>query len=154
MPQLNGADGDDLGANDELIAFKDEGEQEEEKRSRSAGRDLDDVKSSLVNESETNSSSDSEVRSGTGGQQKIVSLRRRQQQDGGLFQPSPYMGYPFFMIPDLGNLCSPYLANGALATGARTVRRHGHDHAHGTGEHTMWLCRPRGRICLVVFITC
>ncbi|KAF0021817.1 hypothetical protein F2P81_025930 [Scophthalmus maximus] len=67
MPQLNGADGDDLGANDELIAFKDEGEQEEEKRSRSAGRDLDDVKSSLVNESETNSSSDSEVRSGTGG---------------------------------------------------------------------------------------
>lgn len=60
MPQLNGADGDDLGANDELIAFKDEGEQEE-KRNVSAGRDLDDVKSSLVNESETNSSSDSEV---------------------------------------------------------------------------------------------
>ena len=58
MPQLNGADGDDLGANDELIAFKDEGEQEE-KRNVSAGRDLDDVKSSLVNESE--SSSDSEV---------------------------------------------------------------------------------------------
>lgn len=64
MPQLNGADGDDLGANDELIAFKDEGEQEE-KRNVSAERDLDDVKSSLVNESETNSSSDSEVSLGT-----------------------------------------------------------------------------------------
>lgn len=58
MPQLTGADGDDLGANDELIAFKDEGEQEE-KRNVSSERDLDDVKSSLVNESE--SSSDSEV---------------------------------------------------------------------------------------------
>lgn len=56
MPQLSG--GDDLGANDELIAFKDEGEQEE-KRNASSERDLDDVKSSLVNESE--SSSDSEV---------------------------------------------------------------------------------------------
>jgi len=61
MPQLS-RDGDDLGANDELIAFKDEGEQEE-KRNVSAERDLDDVKSSLVNESETNSSSDSEVSS-------------------------------------------------------------------------------------------
>lgn len=60
MPQLSG---EDLGANDELIPFQDEGEQEEEKRSVSAHRDLDDVKSSLVNESETISSSDSEVRS-------------------------------------------------------------------------------------------
>lgn len=66
MPQLNGADGDDLGAHDELIAFKDEGEQEE-KRNVSAERDLDDVKSSLVNESETNSSSDSEVQTHTQG---------------------------------------------------------------------------------------
>lgn len=60
MPQLNSGEGDDLGANDELIAFKDEGDNEE-KRNVAAGRDLDDVKSSLVNESETNSSSDSEV---------------------------------------------------------------------------------------------
>ncbi|RVE66193.1 hypothetical protein OJAV_G00124430 [Oryzias javanicus] len=37
-------------------------------------------------------------------------LRLRRQQDGGLFQPPPYLGYPFFMIgPDLG----PYLAGGA-----------------------------------------
>lgn len=63
MPQLNGGGGDDLGANDELISFKDEGEQEEKTSEHvSAERDLDDVKSSLVNESENNSSSsDSEV---------------------------------------------------------------------------------------------
>ncbi|XP_034534346.1 transcription factor 7-like 1-A [Notolabrus celidotus] len=131
MPQLNGTDGDDLGAHDELIAFKDEGEQEE-KRNVSADRDLDDVKSSLVNESETNSSSDSEAdrRSKrnhdleTRARQSLLfeeALRRR--QEGGLFAPSPYVGYPLFMFPDLGNLCSPYIANGALAQGARTVRR-------------------------------
>lgn len=64
MPQLNGGGGDDLGANDEMISFKDEGEQEEKiSENLSAERDLADVKSSLVNESETNqnSSSDSEV---------------------------------------------------------------------------------------------
>lgn len=64
MPQLNGGGGDDLGANDEMISFKDEGEQEEKiSENVSAERDLDDLKSSLVNESENNSSSsDSEVR--------------------------------------------------------------------------------------------
>lgn len=69
MPQLNGGGGDDLGANDELISFKDEGEQEEKiSENSSAERDLADVKSSLVNESETNqnSSSDSEVRGSPG----------------------------------------------------------------------------------------
>uniref|UniRef100_A0A3P8U8U9 Transcription factor 7 like 1a n=1 Tax=Amphiprion percula TaxID=161767 RepID=A0A3P8U8U9_AMPPE len=117
MPQLNRADGDDLGASDELIPFKDEGEQEEKRNV--SGRDLDDVKSSLVNESETNSGSDSEVKK----DKTRDSTLRKQQQDGGLFQPSPYVGYPFFMLPDLGNLCSPYLtANGALAPGGRTVR--------------------------------
>uniref|UniRef100_A0A3B4Z247 Transcription factor 7 like 1b n=1 Tax=Stegastes partitus TaxID=144197 RepID=A0A3B4Z247_9TELE len=45
MPQLDRADGDDLGASDELIPFKDEGEQEEKRAA--SGRDLDDVKSSL-----------------------------------------------------------------------------------------------------------
>lgn len=74
MPQLNGGGGDDLGANDEMISFKDEGEQEEKiSENSSAERDLADVKSSLVNESETNqnSSSDSEVSFG------IDSRRRR-----------------------------------------------------------------------------
>ncbi|XP_040915399.1 transcription factor 7-like 1-A isoform X2 [Toxotes jaculatrix] len=128
MPQLNGGDGDDLGANDELIAFKDEGEQEE-KRNVSAERDLDDVKSSLVNESETNSSSDSEADRRTKPDPDLESRARhsqlfeevlRRQQDGGLFQPNPYVGYPFFMIPDLRDLCSPYLTNGALTPSART----------------------------------
>ncbi|XP_019963250.1 transcription factor 7-like 1-B isoform X2 [Paralichthys olivaceus] len=126
MPQLTG--GDDLGASDELIPFKDEGEQEE-KRNVSAGRDLDDVKSSLVNESETNSSSDSEADRRPRPRHDLENRLRhnqlfedalRRQQDGGLFQPSPYVGYPFFMIPDLGNLCSPYLSNGGLPTSART----------------------------------
>lgn len=57
--------GDDLGANDELIPFQDEGgeEQEPSSDSASAQRDLDEVKSSLVNESENqSSSSDSEVK--------------------------------------------------------------------------------------------
>ncbi|XP_034752918.1 transcription factor 7-like 1-A [Etheostoma cragini] len=126
MPQLNGADGDDLGANDELIAFKDEGEQEE-KRNVSSGRDLDDVKSSLVNESESSSDSEADRRPRTNPdaesrarQNYLFQEALRRQQDAGLFQHSPYVGYPFFMIPDLGNLCNPYLANGALPPSART----------------------------------
>lgn len=81
MPQLNGGGGDDLGANDELISFKDEGEQEEKNsENSSAERDLADVKSSLVNESETNqnSSSDSEV--------------GRAPRAGGWLQPVPGPG--------------------------------------------------------------
>lgn len=57
MPQLNGGGGDDLGANDEMIAFKHEGDHEEKIREESAfTSDLADLKSSLVNESEINSS--------------------------------------------------------------------------------------------------
>ncbi|KAF7643779.1 hypothetical protein LDENG_00233110, partial [Lucifuga dentata] len=141
MSRLNGAEGDDLGANDELIAFKDEGEQEEKiSENVAAERDLDDVKSSLVNESENNSSaSDSEadrrpqlrpdLESSVRRTQLFVEALRR-QQDGGLFQPSPYAGYPFLMIPDLSNLGNPYLASGALTPNARTVRHHTHTHTH------------------------
>ncbi|KAL8211898.1 UNVERIFIED_CONTAM: hypothetical protein K2H54_025574 [Gekko kuhli] len=54
MPQLNNGGGDDLGANDEMIAFKDEGEQEEKMQaSVFTEGDLADLKSSLVNESES-----------------------------------------------------------------------------------------------------
>lgn len=53
MPQLGSAGEDDLGASDEMIAFKDEGDQEEKIReSAFTERDLADLKSSLVNESE------------------------------------------------------------------------------------------------------
>uniref|UniRef100_A0AAY4E4S4 HMG box domain-containing protein n=1 Tax=Denticeps clupeoides TaxID=299321 RepID=A0AAY4E4S4_9TELE len=134
MPQLNGGGGDDLGANDELIAFKDEGEQEEKiSENVSSERDLDDVKSSLVNESENNSSSsDSEQTDRRPQPSPLVahffsllmsslffffcpSLRR--QQDGGFFKGPPYPGYPFLMIPDL---TSPYISNGSLSPSART----------------------------------
>nr|XP_033796234.1 transcription factor 7-like 2 isoform X1 [Geotrypetes seraphini] len=128
MPQLNGGGGDDLGANDELISFKDEGEQEEKiSENSSAERDLADVKSSLVNESETNqnSSSDSEAerrpppRTETSFREKArESLEEAaKRQDGGLFKGPPYPGYPFIMIPDLSG---PYLPNGSLSPTART----------------------------------
>ncbi|XP_070608790.1 transcription factor 7-like 2 isoform X7 [Erythrolamprus reginae] len=127
MPQLNGGGGDDLGANDELISFKDEGEQEEKiSENSSAERDLADVKSSLVNESETNqnSSSDSEAerrpppRSESFRDKSRESLEEAaKRQDGGLFKGPPYPGYPFIMIPDLSG---PYLSNGSLSPTART----------------------------------
>ncbi|XP_063745462.1 LOW QUALITY PROTEIN: transcription factor 7-like 1-A [Eleginops maclovinus] len=114
----------DLGANDELIAFKDEGEQEE-KRNVSSERDLDDMKSSLVNESESSSDSEADRRPRTNPDLQsrarhnhLFEEALRRQQDGGLFTASPYVGYPFFMIPDLGNLCNPYLAN--MPPSART----------------------------------
>ncbi|XP_061491946.1 transcription factor 7-like 2 isoform X8 [Rhineura floridana] len=130
MPQLNGGGGDDLGANDELISFKDEGEQEEKiSDNSSAERDLADVKSSLVNESETNqnSSSDSEAerrpppRSESFRDKSRESLEEAaKRQDGGLFKGPPYPGYPFIMIPDL---TGPYLPNGSLSPTARTEKR-------------------------------
>ncbi|XP_035293747.1 transcription factor 7-like 2 [Cricetulus griseus] len=145
MPQLNGGGGDDLGANDELISFKDEGEQEEKNsENSSAERDLADVKSSLVNESETNqnSSSDSEAerrpppRSESFRDKSRESLEEAaKRQDGGLFKGPPYPGYPFIMIPDL---TSPYLPNG-LALAHRpnppfSVRQ-AHYSAYKTIEH-------------------
>ncbi|XP_077205879.1 transcription factor 7-like 2 isoform X14 [Paroedura picta] len=130
MPQLNGGGGDDLGANDELISFKDEGEQEEKiSENSSAERDLADVKSSLVNESETNqnSSSDSEAerrpppRSESFRDKSRESLEEAaKRQDGGLFKGPPYPGYPFIMIPDL---TGPYLPNGSLSPTARTSNK-------------------------------
>uniref|UniRef100_A0A2K5LSX8 Transcription factor 7 like 2 n=2 Tax=Cercocebus atys TaxID=9531 RepID=A0A2K5LSX8_CERAT len=144
-PQLNGGGGDDLGANDELISFKDEGEQEEKSsENSSAERDLADVKSSLVNESETNqnSSSDSEAerrpppRSESFRDKSRESLEEAaKRQDGGLFKGPPYPGYPFIMIPDL---TSPYLPNGSLSPTARTLHfQSGSTHysAYKTIEH-------------------
>uniref|UniRef100_F7BVL1 Transcription factor 7-like 2 n=1 Tax=Xenopus tropicalis TaxID=8364 RepID=F7BVL1_XENTR len=130
MPQLNGGGGDDLGANDEMISFKDEGEQEEKiSEISSAERDLADVKSSLVNESETpqNSSSDSEAerrpppRSESFRDKSRDSLEdAAKRPDGGLFKGPAYGGYPFIMIPDL---TSPYLPNGSLSPTARTSNK-------------------------------
>ncbi|KAJ8286769.1 hypothetical protein GJAV_G00043090 [Gymnothorax javanicus] len=129
MPQLNGGGGDDLGANDELISFKDEGEQEKISENVSAEGDLDDVKSSLVNESENNSSSNASDSEQTErryqpkptleSSEKYIEYYTealRRQQDGGLFKSPHYPGYPFLMIPDLTN---HYLSSGALSPRAR-----------------------------------
>ncbi|KAG7476335.1 hypothetical protein MATL_G00081700 [Megalops atlanticus] len=129
MPQLNGGGGDDLGANDELISFKDEGEQEEKiSENVSAERDLADVKSSLVNESENNSSSSDSEQTERRPQprpdpesyekhREYFAEALRRQQDGGFFKSPHYPGYPFLMIPDL---TSPYLSNGSLSPSTRT----------------------------------
>ncbi|MEE6517456.1 hypothetical protein FKM82_027655 [Ascaphus truei] len=128
MPQLNSGGGEELGANDELIRFKDEGEQEEKSPGEgSAEGDLADVKSSLVNESENLSSdSDSEVERRPPPRESfekpwdyLSEAFRRQHQDAAFFKAPPYAGYPFLMIPDLGG---HYLPNGALSPSARTVR--------------------------------
>ncbi|XP_020313307.1 transcription factor 7-like 1-B isoform X3 [Oncorhynchus kisutch] len=148
MPQLDGGGGDDLGANDELISFKDEGEQREKTAENvSSERDLDDVKSSLVNETENNSSSsDSEQavshrrpqhhipdwESYVRQREFVAEALRRQQHDSGLFKASLYAGYPLLMIPDLGNLSNlghlgnlgnPYLSPGVLSPGSRTSNK-------------------------------
>ncbi|OXB53700.1 hypothetical protein ASZ78_003273 [Callipepla squamata] len=99
MPQLEPAAGDDLGAPDELIAFQDEGEEQDKGAGRgSAHGDLDELKSSLVSETEG----------------------RAAAPGGPDAEGPPYPGYPFLMLPELG---TPYLSNGALSPGsARTER--------------------------------
>uniref|UniRef100_A0A8C5WPU6 CTNNB1 binding N-teminal domain-containing protein n=1 Tax=Laticauda laticaudata TaxID=8630 RepID=A0A8C5WPU6_LATLA len=114
---------DDLGAPDELIAFQDEGDEQDKGSGGrgSAHGDLDELKSSLVHESENRggsaSGSDSEVKAG--GRRRGEAFQKPRQQDGGFFKGTPYPSYPFLMIPELG---SPYLPSGTLSpSGARTV---------------------------------
>ncbi|KAI9548124.1 Transcription factor 7-like 2 [Dissostichus eleginoides] len=118
MPQLSSGGGDDLGANDEMIAFKDEGEQEEKIQENAfTERDLADLKSSLVNESEINQSPNSAaVRRGQQGEQRGYQEKHREHhdgvskhQDGGMYKTQAYPGYPFLMLPD------PYLPNGSIS---------------------------------------
>ncbi|XP_055004316.1 transcription factor 7 isoform X3 [Boleophthalmus pectinirostris] len=121
MPQLSNGGGDDLGANDEMIAFKDEGEQEEKiPENAFTERDLADLKSSLVNESEINQSpSAASVRRGQQSEERgyssekqrehLDTVSKQQQSDGGMYKSGSYPGYPFLMLPD------PYLPNGAVS---------------------------------------
>ncbi|XP_059397715.1 transcription factor 7-like 2 isoform X3 [Carassius carassius] len=116
MPQLNGGGGDDLGANDEMIAFKHEGDHEEKIReSAFTESDLADLKSSLVNESEISQNSNSAViRRGPQEDHRIYTDKREhlddvpKHQDGGMYKAS-YSGYPFLMLPE------PYLPNGPVS---------------------------------------
>ncbi|XP_076024263.1 transcription factor 7 isoform X4 [Genypterus blacodes] len=116
MPQLSSGGGDDLGANDEMIAFKDEGEQEEKIQENAfTERDLADLKSSLVNESEINQSPNAAaVRRGHQGEQRGFHDKHREhldcvskQQDGGMYKTPAYPGYPFLMLPDPYSSVSP-----------------------------------------------
>ncbi|XP_068457295.1 transcription factor 7 isoform X5 [Clinocottus analis] len=124
MPQLSSGGGDDLGANDEMIAFKDEGEQEEKIQENAfTERDLADLKSSLVNESEINQSPNAAaVRRGQHGEQRGFPEKHRQhhdgvskQQDGGMYKTPAYPGYPFLMLPD------PYLPNSSVSPNSNKV---------------------------------
>ncbi|XP_068587744.1 transcription factor 7 isoform X3 [Cebidichthys violaceus] len=124
MPQLSSGGGDDLGANDEMIAFKDEGEQEEKIQENAfTERDLADLKSSLVNESEINQSPHAAaVRRGQQGEQRGFPEKHREhldgvskQQDGGMYKTPAYPGYPFLMLPD------PYLPNSSVSPSSNKV---------------------------------
>ncbi|XP_051956686.1 lymphoid enhancer-binding factor 1-like isoform X1 [Xyrauchen texanus] len=122
MPQLNGGGGDDLGANDEMIAFKDEGDHDEKIReSAFTESDLADLKSSLVNESEISQNSHSAViRRGQQADQRLYTDKREhlddvpKHQDGGMYKP-PYSGYPYLMLPE------PYLPNGPVSPSSNKV---------------------------------
>uniref|UniRef100_A0A8C1JAM4 Transcription factor 7 n=1 Tax=Cyprinus carpio TaxID=7962 RepID=A0A8C1JAM4_CYPCA len=120
MPQLNGGGGDDLGANDEMIAFKHEGDHEEKIReSAFTESDLADLKSSLVNESEISQNS-AVIRRGQQEDQRIYTDKREhlddvpKHQDGGMYKAS-YSGYPFLMLPE------PYLPNGPVSPSSNKV---------------------------------
>ncbi|XP_030293652.1 transcription factor 7 isoform X2 [Sparus aurata] len=126
MPQLSSGGGDDLGANDEMIAFKDEGEQEEKIQENAfTERDLADLKSSLVNESEINQSpSAAAVRRAQQqqGEQRGFAEKHREHldgvskhQDGGMYKTPTYPGYPFLMLPD------PYLPNSSVSPSSNKV---------------------------------
>uniref|UniRef100_A0A3P8RM38 Transcription factor 7 n=1 Tax=Amphiprion percula TaxID=161767 RepID=A0A3P8RM38_AMPPE len=124
MPQLSSGGGDDLGANDEMISFKDEGEQEEKIQENAfTERDLADLKSSLVNESEINQSPNAAaVRRGQQSEQRGFPDKHREhldgvskQQDGGMYKSPAYPGYPFLMLPD------PYLPNSSVSPSSNKV---------------------------------
>uniref|UniRef100_A0A4W5RBM3 CTNNB1 binding N-teminal domain-containing protein n=1 Tax=Hucho hucho TaxID=62062 RepID=A0A4W5RBM3_9TELE len=85
MPQLSSGGGDDQGANDEMISFKDEGEQDEKIQENAfTERDLADLKSSLVNESETNQSSNAAaVRRGQQNEHRGYQEKHREHLDSG-----------------------------------------------------------------------
>ncbi|KAM9499756.1 transcription factor 7-like 2 isoform 7-T7 [Salvelinus alpinus] len=123
MPQLSSGGGDDQGANDEMISFKDEGEQDEKIQENAfTERDLADLKSSLVNESETNqSSSAAAVRRGQQNEHRGYQEKHREHldsvskhQDGGMYKTA-YPGYPFLMLPD------PYIPNGSVSPSSNKV---------------------------------
>nr|XP_015205000.1 PREDICTED: transcription factor 7 isoform X3 [Lepisosteus oculatus] len=129
MPQLNSGGGDDLGANDEMISFKDEGEQDEKIQENAfTERDLADLKSSLVNESEINQNPNSvadpgAIRRVQQDEHRVYTEKHREhledvskRQDGGMYKAPAYSGYPFLMLPD------PYLPNGTMSPSLKWIK--------------------------------
>uniref|UniRef100_A0A673GTQ1 HMG box domain-containing protein n=1 Tax=Sinocyclocheilus rhinocerous TaxID=307959 RepID=A0A673GTQ1_9TELE len=120
MPQLNGGGGDDLGANDEMIPFKDEEDHEKIRENAFTESDLADLKSSLVNESEISQNSNSVIRRGQQEDQRIYTDKREhlddvpRHQDGGMYKAA-YSGYPFLMLPE------PYLPSGPVSPSSNKV---------------------------------
>uniref|UniRef100_A0A3B3TDA9 Transcription factor 7 n=1 Tax=Paramormyrops kingsleyae TaxID=1676925 RepID=A0A3B3TDA9_9TELE len=131
MPQLNSGGGDDFGANDEMISFKDEGEQDEKiQENAQTESDLADLKSSLVNESEINlnpnSGADQGVRAGPF---RVICLDNKLfsvLQDR--YKASAFSGYQFMMLSD------PY--SGSLSSNSMPVVQQQH------GMHPLSSLRP------------
>ncbi|XP_066576779.1 lymphoid enhancer-binding factor 1 isoform X2 [Amia ocellicauda] len=131
MPQLAGGGGGggdpELCATDEMIPFKDEGDPQKEKIFAEISHpeeegDLADIKSSLVNESEINPSSNSHeaARQSQIPQDSYHEKHRNhsdegKHQDGGLYNKGhPYQGYPgYIMMPNMNN--DSYMNNGSLS---------------------------------------
>lgn len=121
MPQLNSGGEDDLGANDEMISFKDEGDQEEKiQESSFTERDLADLKSSLVNETESSSPHaphhTEAARHAQDAQRAYQEKLAGHMEDGIksqeeiMYKGSGYSSYPFLMLSD------PYLPNGPMSS--------------------------------------
>uniref|UniRef100_A0A8C9W9M6 Transcription factor 7 n=1 Tax=Scleropages formosus TaxID=113540 RepID=A0A8C9W9M6_SCLFO len=135
MPQLGsgGGDDDEFGADDEMISFKDEGEQDE--KSQGSGfteRDLAEVKSSLVNESEINQNQSLRLSLNQNHNNQNLNTGRAQNpqqsysskhtdeledvskpQDREIYKGPAFSGYPFLMLPD------PY--NGSMSPSSNKV---------------------------------
>ncbi|XP_048884294.1 transcription factor 7-like 2 isoform X2 [Brienomyrus brachyistius] len=139
MPQLNSGGGDDFGANDEMISFKDEGEQEEKIQENALTEsDLADLKSSLVNESEINVNPNSGadqgvVRRGQQGEHGVLTGKHAdgsKHQDRDRYKASAFSGYQFMMLSD------PYSGSLSPSSNSMPVVQQQH------GTHPLSSLRP------------
>ncbi|KAJ4944651.1 hypothetical protein JOQ06_013194 [Pogonophryne albipinna] len=126
MPQLSGGSGDpELCATDEMIAFKDEGDPHKEQifaelsHSEEEG-DLADIKSSLVNESESspNSNSHDGMRQSQMSQDSYHEKHRDHMEEAKLqdlySKGHQYQGYPGYSIM-MSNMNDNYMSNGSIS---------------------------------------
>ncbi|XP_039664596.1 lymphoid enhancer-binding factor 1 isoform X1 [Perca fluviatilis] len=125
MPQLSGGGGGgdpELCATDEMIPFKDEGDPHKEQifaelsHSEEEG-DLADIKSSLVNESESSPNSHDGARQSQIQQDSYHEKHRDHSEDGKLqdlySKGHPYQGYPGYIM--MSNMNDSYMNNGSLS---------------------------------------